>query len=335
MATNIPAIFLITVLLGVEATSRVVRLDTFNEDVILQEGEKLIVRCPATYEDEEVTWFKEETQFRGVSSRIRVLKQSLRFKYVEMMDEGNYGCRLATSNSLEWRNVTIRVEGAQNDGYQSESAGLGSVMGALRPEEETNELDIGAKNIPEARSLHLETDLDNEKGENENAGDHNATVPESPPIFNKSDELHTSVVKPAGNMLKLRCPSVGNPRPNITWLKNNEEPTRSVGPIITSKWTLRVEDLVVDDGGNYTCIVCNQLGCIKHTFKVDVVERFPHKPYINEGFPKNETVVFYNNVTFRCPIVSDLEPFIQWVKVDDYPNDNSAPPNGSLLQLWR
>ncbi|XP_011300094.1 fibroblast growth factor receptor homolog 1 isoform X2 [Fopius arisanus] len=334
MATTIPVIFFITVLFAAETTSRIVHLDTFNEDVTLQEGEKLVLRCLATYKNENVTWFRDETPIRGVSSRIRVLnsQQSLRIKYVEMMDEGNYGCRMQSRDSLKWRNVTVRVEGAQNDGYQSESTGLGNVMGALRPEEETNELDIGARNLPETRSLHLETDLDNDKSETENAGDHNATVPESPPTFNKSDELHQSVVKPAGNMLKLRCSSVGNPRPNITWLKNHEEPSRSVGPIFTSKWTLRIEDLVVDDGGNYTCIVCNHLGCINHTFKVDIIERFPHKPYINEGFPKNETVVFFSNVTFRCPIVSDLEPFIQWFKVDDYPNDNGAPPNGTILQ---
>lgn len=97
------------------------------------------------------------------------------------------------------------------------------------------------------------------------------TAPESPPVFNKTDELHTSIVKPAGNMLRLRCPSVGNPRPNITWLKNNEEPKRGIGPIIMNKWTLRMEDLVVEDGGNYTCIVCNNLGCINHTFKVDII----------------------------------------------------------------
>lgn len=125
--------------------------------------------------------------------------------------------------------------------------------------------------MPETRSLHLESDLDNDKIENGNAGDHNQTLPPSPPVFNRIDELHPLTVKPAGNMLRLRCPSVGNPRPNITWLKNGEEPQRTVGPIIMTKWTLRVEDLVVTDGGNYACIVCNIHGCINHTFKVEVI----------------------------------------------------------------
>lgn len=90
-------------------------------------------------------------------------------------------------------------------------------------------------------------------------------------MFNKIDEMHNLIVKPAGNMLKIRCPYVGNPQPNITWLKDNKAPERAVGPVLINKWTLRVEDLVVSDGGNYTCIVCNILGCINHTFKVDVI----------------------------------------------------------------
>lgn len=135
---------------------------------------------------------------------------------------------------------------------------------------------LSSLDLPETRSLRLESDkmdaeLDGEKVENDTAGEHNNTAPESPPSFNKSDEMHASVVKPAGNMLRLRCPSVGNPRPNITWLKNNEEPRRDLGTAIRTKWTLRLEDLVPKDSGNYTCIVCNHLGCINHTFKVDII----------------------------------------------------------------
>lgn len=79
------------------------------------------------------------------------------------------------------------------------------------------------------------------------------------------------VVKPAGNMLRLRCPSFGNPRPNITWYKNNEEPKRTLGTVVMSKWTFRLEDLVPEDSGNYTCVVCNELGCINRTSKVEIV----------------------------------------------------------------
>ncbi|XP_043269981.1 fibroblast growth factor receptor homolog 1-like isoform X2 [Venturia canescens] len=310
---------------------RSIRLDSFNADVIISAGEKLTLRCVSEY-DAETSWYKGDDLIKLPTTRIRILKQSLKFKYVRTSDSGNYACRMDTERTTEWRNVTVYVEDVQNDGYESENEDLGSVLGARRPDEETNELDVASRNLPETRSLHLEIDPDNDKNENGKAGDHNKKAPPSAPIFNKTDEMHGSIVKPAGNMLRLRCPSTGNPTPNITWLKNNEEPNRAVGPIVMTKWTLRVEDLVVTDGGNYTCIVCNIHGCINNTFKVDVIERFPHKPYINEGFPKNVTALINTTVTFRCPIISDLEPYMQWVKVAEYPDDAEGPPNGTLLQ---
>lgn len=75
-------------------------------------------------------------------------------------------------------------------------------------------------------------------------------------------------------MFRLRCNANGNPEPNITWLKNDEEPKRNVGPITMNKWQLRVEDLIMTDSGNYKCIVCNYLGCIDHTFKVEVIGNY-------------------------------------------------------------
>ncbi|KAF7382291.1 hypothetical protein HZH68_015210 [Vespula germanica] len=62
-------------------------------------------------------------------------------------------------------------------------------------------------------------------------------------------------------------------------------------------------------------------------------KRFPHKPYINEDFPKNVTALVNSSVTFKCPIVSDLEPYIQWVKVAEYPGDQEDTPKGTLLQV--
>lgn len=292
--------------------------DTINRDVVVSVGEKLNLRCFQSF-DAETTWYKDGEVLRRSTTRIRLTKQSLKFKYVELSDAGVYGCRLEAKEGVEWRNVTVYVEPLQNDGFQGEGEGeeTSGARTALRgPEEETNDLEIETKSefglsedeiyikydiprvlfrffrgtrvttrnfftyafadLPETRSLRLENDKvdveqDNEKTENDTAGEHNNTAPDSPPLFNKNDEMHVSVVKPAGNMLRLRCPSVGNPHPNITWTKNNEEPKRELGTLIRSKWTLRLEDVVPKDSGNYTCIVCNYLGCINHTFKVDII----------------------------------------------------------------
>ncbi|XP_050462959.1 fibroblast growth factor receptor homolog 1 isoform X2 [Cataglyphis hispanica] len=335
MATRIFFIFGILVILNVGLSrGRIFRLDAINADVAMPVGEKLLLRCQRN-PGVEIEWYKDDEALRS-TTRIRVTKQSVKFKYVNVDDAGVYGCRLESNETVEWRNVTIHIETLQNDGFQSEAEETSGMMSILRPEEESNDLEIEARNLPETRSLHLDsekmdTDLD-EKGEGDVEGEHNNTVPESPPAFNKTDEMHALVVKPAGSTMRLRCPSIGNPRPNITWLKNNEEPKRDLGTAIRTKWTLRLEDLVTKDSGNYTCVVCNHLGCINHTFKVDIIERFPHKPYINEDFPKNVTALVNSTATFRCPIVSDLEPYIKWVKVAEYPGDQEDSPKGILLQ---
>lgn len=72
---------------------------------------------------------------------------------------------------------------------------------------------------------------------------------------------------------------------------------------------------------------------MKNQNEIDRSERFPHKPYINVGFPKNVTAVVDSTVTFSCPIVSDLEPYIQWVRVAEYPDNEEGSPNGTLLQV--
>ncbi|XP_014604414.1 PREDICTED: fibroblast growth factor receptor homolog 1-like isoform X2 [Polistes canadensis] len=340
-ARNFFIVGILGILEIVYVRGRMIQLDPLNSDMIVSRGERLSLRC-LPVSDEHITWYKDNEVLRHSTVRVKVMKQTLKFRYFESRDAGTYGCLIEKYNdynqTIEWRNVTLRVEEAlQNDGYREEDGKIGNVLEALRPRDETNELEIEARNLPETRSLHLDSEksdaeLDNNKGENEMVGEHNNTLPDRPPTFNNSDEMHKPVVKPAGNMVRLRCPSTGNPRPNITWLKNNEEPKRSLGTIIRTKWTLRLEDLVPDDSGNYTCIVCNRIACINHTFKVDIIERFPHKPYINEDFPKNVTALVNSSVTFRCPIVADLEPYIQWVKVAEYPGDQEDTPKGTLLQ---
>ena len=80
-----------------------------------------------------------------------------------------------------------------------------------------------------------------------------------------------NIIKPAGNMVVLKCKASGYPTPNITWLKDNEKPSRYLGDIRYNNWSLQIQDLIVSDTGNYTCIVCNEVGCINHTYKIEVV----------------------------------------------------------------
>jgi hypothetical protein len=155
------------------------------------------------------------------------------------------------------------------------------------------------------------------------------------PYFVNPKKMSKIEIKPAGHMLNLKCQAGGHPTPNITWYKNGSLPKRQLGEIRYQHWALILKDVVTDDTGNYTCIVCNELGCINYTYNVEVVERFPSKPYIKDGYPQNITVLVNTTATFECPqVIADLEPFLQWVRIFNVTEvyENSTDINGTLLQ---
>lgn len=135
---------------------------------------------------------------------------------------------------------------------------------------------------------------------------------EKAPQFVNIKKMFSTQVKPAGNMVSLKCKATGYPAPTITWKKNDEQPTRHLGNIKYGPWSLILEDLVTDDTGIYTCNVCNKLGCITYSYTLDVIERYHNRPLLIDR-PQNKTVVYGSNVNFSCTYVSDLNPVVYWV----------------------
>ncbi|XP_044853305.1 fibroblast growth factor receptor 3-like [Mauremys mutica] len=123
---------------------------------------------------------------------------------------------------------------------------------------------------------------------------------------------------PAESTVRFRCPAAGNPTPSIYWLKNGKEfkGEHRIGGIKLrhQQWSLVMESVVPSDRGNYTCIVENKYGSIRHTYQLDVVERFRHRPILQAGLPANQTVVVGSDVEFHCKVYSDAQPHIQWLK---------------------
>lgn len=59
-----------------------------------------------------------------------------------------------------------------------------------------------------------------------------------------------------------------------------------------------------------------------YIFCLNVSERIPHSPIFKERL-RNQTVSVDDTVVFRCRILSDLQPYIQWLKYYEV--------NGSLV----
>jgi len=115
--------------------------DAVNPDVIVSVGERLNLRCQQNL-NFETTWYKDDEALHKSNTRIRVNKQFLKFKYIEMEDTGVYSCRLESNETIEWRNVTVRIENLQNDGFQNESEDKSGAMNMLRSEDGSNDLEI-------------------------------------------------------------------------------------------------------------------------------------------------------------------------------------------------
>lgn len=80
---------------------------------------------------------------------------------------------------------------------------------------------------------------------------------------------------------------------------------------------------------------------VQFFYKLDPSERYPSKPYIKEGHPGNRTVVVNTTVQLSCPPVSDLEPYLYWIRPYNFslkdaevgPSD--APiPVGDVIEVF-
>ena len=100
---------------------------------------------------------------------------------------------------------------------------------------------------------------------------------ESKPQFSNRNQLNRLVVKPSGNMVKMRCAAKGNPEPSIKWTRNGTEIVRQLGQVQYTKFGITLEDLVPADSGIYMCEVCNTQGCINYSTKLEVKGKLKRK----------------------------------------------------------
>ena len=89
----------------------------------------------------------------------------------------------------------------------------------------------------------------------------------SPPSFTSRSRPPLVIEVPGGSVV-FKCRATGNPAPNITWLHNGipfHEKTRGNLPVNFRAFSIRLDDLESRDAGNYTCVVFNSRGEIRHT----------------------------------------------------------------------
>ncbi|XP_017040160.1 LOW QUALITY PROTEIN: fibroblast growth factor receptor homolog 1 [Drosophila ficusphila] len=135
------------------------------------------------------------------------------------------------------------------------------------------------------------------------------------PTWRHPKKMSVLQTRPSGSLLALSCHALGKPDPNITWYRNGTADwARGYGTVKRNRWTLIMEDLVPGDCANYTCKVCNPLGCIYHNTQLIVSDRVNHRP-ISIVTPSNLTLVVNGSGKMECKYLSDLTSKKAWIFV--------------------
>ncbi|XP_026330890.1 fibroblast growth factor receptor homolog 1-like isoform X2 [Hyposmocoma kahamanoa] len=285
---------------------------------------KLICGLKPKNQIQPVRWYKDGQLLNGQSKVKPSMKMIWQIRGFQAVDAGVYACRAGDDNGQEF-SVTINHIDPELAEYQSDAEAQKVMSETLSHQKAaslskmTPPLQNNTMKLLEKDPYYITTKEDEEDENNENHSDakhtDNRTVDKFPPRWKNPSRMFVMEMKPAGNSVKLKCVPDGNPTPNITWYKNNGQPiVRTYSSPVFGKWAMVLEELTKTDNGNYTCVVCNELGCINHTIELTVQERFPSQPYIKEGYPGNKTVLTNDTVKLYCPPVSDLEPHLRWFK---------------------
>ena len=114
---------------------------------------------------------------------------------------------------------------------------------------------------------------------------------------------------------------MGYPKPQIQWLKDDipiDQLARPTKPHKgyqekPDKWGLKIRGLMKSDEGDYTCVVSNEFGIIRHTFKIEVLQYLQDKPLLVEK-SSNLTLLEGMNARFYCKFKCDLTYSIAWAR---------------------
>ena len=138
----------------------------------------------------------------------------------------------------------------------------------------------------------------------------------------------------------LRCPVTGFPKPQIQWLKDNL-PVSQLSRVKPhkgfqekpEKWGLKIRGLMKSDEGDYTCVVSNDLGVIRHTFKLEVLQYLQDKPVLVEK-SDNLTLLEGMNAQFYCKFKCDLAYVIAWARPAEHIRNGNRELVGLFLNAF-
>ncbi|KAL9952583.1 hypothetical protein ACROYT_G039854 [Oculina patagonica] len=141
-----------------------------------------------------------------------------------------------------------------------------------------------------------------------------------------------SIVAPPMSMVvnetgtaSFQCEAEGNPKPKVTWLKQNSSLVADKR-VVPSRGGLMITDVTSQDEGKYTCVARNILGEMTSSASLSVqvgavITQKPSSVIVEEG----------QNVTLVCQATGQPTPTVTWRKAFSHlPKEKAAVVDGTL-----
>ncbi|MEE6496324.1 hypothetical protein FKM82_002300 [Ascaphus truei] len=132
----------------------------------------------------------------------------------------------------------------------------------------------------------------------------------------------------------LSCEAVGNPVPQMTWLKDGQPVLEDVHhQIVYGGQRLHITNGMVSDTGRYMCIASNLAGDKSKSFSLSILV----SPTIT-GAPEDITVILGSSVSLVCEVHSHPPATITWLKDGHLirsKNNIRILPGGRTLQILK
>ncbi|XP_053330207.1 neural cell adhesion molecule L1 isoform X2 [Spea bombifrons] len=136
-----------------------------------------------------------------------------------------------------------------------------------------------------------------------------------------------------GDSLQLDCIAQGLPTPHVEWSALTGSISKDRFHFDEFKKTMRIDNVMYEDDGQYECTATNTEGKVQHTYTV-TVESAPY--WIKK--PENSVYGPGENALIICDVAGKPQPAVTW-KINGEPlkesdlNDNRKLKEGSLILL--